>query len=793
MARKRASLQINSFSNGLITEANPLKEDPKSSYDEVNMELLHDGSRIKRRGFDFEDSYQTIDSDYSIGTNQQLYTSIFKWDNAGGDPDKSLLVVQIGLHLAVYDLDTTPVSSAQIYSVKYDYSDWKDKFDFSVVDGLLVVTTGGVDIFVLEYDGSSITSTTERLKIRDLFGVQAFDGDIELTLASNVDYRPGTLTDEHVYNLRNQTFAAPRFGKNDEVLKDCITRFVTNSTSSTYSTSNSDEITALGLPEGTTSFSQTYGKYPSNSDSVIPYLYANPNDSDNRTIERYFAEDAVNSNLGTSQAPRGRFIIDALARGHSRMGVIRSLQSKHSELNYSVSSLPRDRTPGGPSLTEQFAGRVWFAGFIGDVLNGDANSPRLSSYVMFSQLVRDKTDIGKCYQAADPTSHVDSAIVDTDGGFIRIDGAYEIVALKVYHSSLFVFAKNGVWRISGTSSTPFSATNYEVNRISHYGCEAGSSVVAVDNSIYYWSRESIQQISQDQYGVWNSNNITVDTIKSIYRLIDSNERKNCFGYYNPYDRKIRWIYNTNTVSKSYGEELILDLDFGAFTYNKIAKMTDDFPLVTCISENQPYKENSVVETVTAGGATVTVGGSTLTSEVVYRSGSKNTAIYLVIEGVSPTVTYSFANYTDSDLYDWSSSGTDYTYDAYIIAAFTTGGEPRSRKQIPYLHAYFYRTETGFDGSLNPVGASSCLFSTYWSWTDNIAANKWSSPRQAYRYRRSYTPTGPSDPYETGDTIIYSKNKVRGFGRSFAFKFEAEDGKDLHIYGWAFDLLANSEE
>src|SRR3546814_9515593 len=78
----------------------------------------------------------------------------------------------------------------------------------------------------------------------------------------------------------------------------------------------------------------------------------------------------------------------------------------------------------------QYSGRIFYSGFPGTLIDGDTSSPKMSSYVLFSQLVTDATSIVACYQRNDPTSSDQSDLLDTDGGFIRIEGAFNMVGLR---------------------------------------------------------------------------------------------------------------------------------------------------------------------------------------------------------------------------------------------------------------------------------------------------------------------------------------------------------------------------
>src|SRR5690606_40785353 len=91
--------------------------------------------------------------------------------------------------------------------------------------------------------------------------------------------------------------------------------------------------------------------------------------------------------VGTHRAPMGHFIIDALHRGQSRLAEAAYLRALHG-LSYPINDLPFDSTKGGARFVAEYAGRVFYSGFSDIVYGPDSKSPKLSSYVLFSQLVR---------------------------------------------------------------------------------------------------------------------------------------------------------------------------------------------------------------------------------------------------------------------------------------------------------------------------------------------------------------------------------------------------------------------
>lgn len=99
----RTTLNIQMPSAGLNTELSDLADAPQYSKDELNMDILSDGSRARRLGLEYERGYKLsrVSAAESIddGTGQVVKIhkgfSCYEWTNYKGD-GQSLLVVQIG-------------------------------------------------------------------------------------------------------------------------------------------------------------------------------------------------------------------------------------------------------------------------------------------------------------------------------------------------------------------------------------------------------------------------------------------------------------------------------------------------------------------------------------------------------------------------------------------------------------------------------------------------------------------------------------------------------------------------
>ena len=110
----------------------------------------------------------------------------------------------------------------------------------------------------------------------------------------------------------------------------------------------------------------------------------------------------------------------------------------------------------------------------------------------------------------------------------------------------------------------------------------------------------------------------------------------------------------------------------------------------------------------------------------------------------------------------------------------------------YIFFYFNKTEDGYlvSGSdLVLKNQSSCLVQAQWNWANSAASGKWGTQFQAYRLPRLYIPSGSSDPHDTGQGVIATKNKLRGSGKTLSLKIESQTGKDMKILGWALQATA----
>lgn len=748
MPKQGQRAEVNTFIQGLITEASPLNFPPNASKKEENFELFRDGTRKRRYGMDYEAGYVFRQTN-TYGTINTVVPGFntYVWEAVGGKTGRDFLVVQIGAVLYFYNLAVTPLSTGYIGLFDLGASGssggigWslggkrEVRYSFTAVSGQLVIASNTASIFVVKFDPNYTTPETAfntsqvGIRVRDIWGVSTASALAD----SNPYYRPTSFDILHTYNLQNQSWSAARQGG------------------------------AGSFVDPATAFFTTYNVYPANSEVVWTGLQFQPVVGTNPPFERLYFNLYAESFGSAAPAAKGHFVIDLLDRGQSRKAAYQdnySYNNSYAPDPALMSVTKVDRTPDGASVTVKYAGRVFYAGFSGDVIEGDARGPTLNNYIFFTQLIKSGEEIGKCYSAGDPVSRDGSDIVDTDGGFVKIAEATTIYAMEVIGNDLIVLADNGVWAVSGGGDYGFTATNYKVAQLSSFGCLSPNSVILQGDAVLYWSQSGIFSVSRDKYNQLIATNITKATIQDLYDAIPLASKKLVTGTYDDTLKKARWVYKTGSLftNTSATYELILDFDINNFCLNTI--------------KNVPACSVEVIK------------------PIYYKA----RIFYLAITNalVGNTYNFTFSEYRDTTFVDWKSvNGVGVDAKAFMLTGAQIAGDSAVYKQTPYLVMHFMKTEKITDTNGVPLNQSSCKFRTYWDWATNDNSNKVSELQEAYRYRMPYFANLPDQTYDNGFEMVTTKNKVRGRGRAFALYLETSPLKDCHVTGWNLTINGNA--
>ena len=821
----KSSIERNSFVRGLITEATALTFPENAAIDLQNFELNRDGSIKRRLGMAIEGTGTTIDTERTATSVGNYAIQTYKWTNVNNDPTLSIGVIQIGNRLWFTDLFCDTLStcmlgtdaSGNIQPVVFDTSilpvsiSGNEPMSFASIGGVLVVASKEMDYPVyLEYKGEedgvgAVNASAIRIKVRDLWGV--FDG-----LA--VDERPVTLSEEHKYNLYNQGW----IGSNTAVTQS----YVRSSTSTTpvtlYQlypnlfpggpTSNIKTVTKSLIKNqyrGGTSreyyqiekLKELYGSsltgdvevaappgavkgYPANCD--IRFIGNSTNSSGDPIFDPDLLDLAGTTN---SPAPRGKYLIDAFDRGASRVD------------KSGVALTEADSENGNISQVASYANRLFYTGVESDIEEAQEESPDYTGCLFFTQSIQNFQQFEKCYQAADPTSEDDFALVATDGGFIKIAEAANIVKLVVARASLVVIAENGVWEITGPDGV-FKADEYSISQVTNIGCSSPDSVVVAEDTVIYWAEGGIYALTADQVsGKLNAQNITETTIQSFYNDIANVAKTFVKGRFDSVNRKITWLYNDEdtyngvTFARKYNKELVYDTVLQAFYVRAIGDSSEGKYLAAYI-ETENFVVVNDVQSVVVDGEQVQVNGEDVVVTTPTRGRGNSVTKYLTLAptGVGSTYEFSFSLYGQVDYLDWGEVDSP----AYLVTGYELGGDTQRGKQVPYLTMHFNRSETGFeevDGELEAVNPSSCKVQAQWDFADSATSGKWGTQFEAYRLLRNFIPESAEDGFDYGYSVITTKTKIRGSGVAVSFKFETSAANDCQIIGWGMPLTGEA--
>jgi hypothetical protein len=724
---------VNNFVRGLITEASELTFPESASVDELNCDLRRDGTRRRRLGVEREDDWGS--STFQIFDTTRVANG--DWFNVAGNPELEFLVVQIDNILYFYDKNQLPYSRQQktnsvaLSPYEHPTSLGAENSDcqFTSIKGKLVVSSPEINTIVVDYDEATqaFSVTQINFRVRD-FEFQAPDTSIYFTAL-------GYSTDAIVYDTLNSGWAEANNGR------------------AGYN--------ALSYYRSTRG-----GGYPP---LTMPWFAGKDSTElqDTNELEKIAG--------GTSLSGNGRYILDFFNQNRQA-----AVAADGGAYGFAITTSLNKVINSRFSCVEAFSGRVFYAG---------VNSPDDGGKVLFSKVIESNNDFGICHQLNDPTSEYFSDLLSTDGGVIDIPDAINIKKLYASQSSIFVFAENGVWQISGVDGV-FSATAYSVNRVSRVGILSAGSFVAAESTPFWWSRFGIHTLTTDSVSLQGSEqNLTIPTIQSFWDEIGVDEKEQVKGVYDSINKKIYWAYpdNNEPLQSKLNNFLILDIPLGAFYPWKISDQpaTPFYPrtdYVVGVAFYSGYGHGSRIDNVIQNADNIVIStGENVVVEVPTAVRTGDAAIVLLTRQVSDRMT--MAAFTSTEFVDWPETGRPGAYTSFAETGYDFIGDLIVKKNAPYLVVYSRLTEEGFTGNevdgYETVRPSSLLVSTSWDFKETFT-----TPQQAYRLKQTVV-VNPNDltEFDYPESVITTRLKLRGHGRSMRIRYESEPGKDFLLLGW----------
>ena len=744
------------FIQGLVTEASPLTFPENASIDEENFVLNRDGSRSRRLGLDYENGFAKVASGFSAVDLQASKQSFHKWESPGGDTTVAIGIIRIKNKFWFANLLAASPSAALLNGGSPITLGGLSNADIEIdiINNKAVIVSSDLsNPVVLIYTPSSQAVSTAgiTIEIRDIYGVN--DG-----LA--IDDRPETLSNSHKYNLRNQGWSE---------------KIVTDSTA---------------FPDALEYTKDVLDVYPSNADDATLGKNSNSAEED---FDKYNPNNLEKNSVSLFETAKGSSIINAFNRGGSRSAL------------YDI-PVPTDQETGNISTVAAYAQRLFYSGVASSISGGDSKSPNYSGFIFFSKIIRNQDDFGKCYQDLDPTNPDLNDLVSSDGGTIQIPDINKVVKIVASQSSVLVFAENGVWEVYGDTGG-FIATSFQVSKISTNGVSNPNSIVDVNGSFIYWSKAGIYMLAPESATArYAAKSVSLKTIQTLFLNIPDIGRNNCKGYFDEKENRVRWLFNdlstysTNNYISKYNKELILDLTLSAFYLNKFSDIPDvtipNSPFVADYIDIPGYVISTAASDVVAGTDTVThtSSGTVIVTEDIEANRVTQFG-YLTMMGSSWTITKAQST-TFKDWVTESTSGVNYS--SFLITGYELFDDVMRKKQATYLYVYLTKTEDGFTAAGSGTGAhftlnnqSSCRIQAQWNWANSGTGGKWGNEFEAYKLLRNYTPTGATDKFDTGDSVVVTKNKLRGTGKALSLKIQSSEGKDMKLLGWAIPVTGQS--
>lgn len=497
-----------------------------------------------------------------------------------------------------------------------------------------------------------------------------------------------------------------------------------------------------------------------------------PSDLTKRLTHPWYAGKDENGNYssaewekiygGTTLTGNGHYVLDFFTKNRQAVSGITGL------------SKPTDTETTRFRCCESFSGRVFYAG---------VDSSENAGTILFSKLVDTVDDLGICHQQNDPTAEYESDLLDTDGGEIKIPDAVKIQRLYAYQNSLFVFAENGIWQISGVDGV-FRASSYSVNRVTRIGLLQPETFVEAEGVPFWWSRFGIHTLQTDPVsGQGQEQNLTIPTIQTFWDDIDADVKLKVTATYDGISKRIYWAYpdEDDPVEAKLNNFLILDVPLRAFYPWKVSDQASNTDCIVGMAFYSGYGARELELDVTANNGVddvVTSAGDDVISTRISSFTTGDPAIVLICrDGTTNQLT--FGGFSGTGFQDWG----DTNYSSYAETGYDFVGDVVTKKSAPYIVTYCRLTEEGFTGTevagYESIRPSSLFVSSAWDFNDTFGQRQ-----QAYRLKFPVVVDPDNlDVFGYPESVITSRLKVRGTGRSVRIRYESEEGKDFLLLGW----------
>lgn len=338
------------------------------------------------------------------------------------------------------------------------------------------------------------------------------------------------------------------------------------------------------------------GKYPSNS--TVWWAFRRPIELGTKEPPKTYLEVFDPSlrhqvTTGNSPAPKGHYILKAFRQDRSAVSGVGGM---------SVDDAGAFR----PSCVAFYAGRVFYSG---------VNTVGFNTKVYFSQILEKASDAQRCYQSLDPTAEDLRDLLASDGGVVNIPEMSEVYYLHAMGQSLYVFARNGVWSISGSGGIGFRANDFSVSKVSGIPSISSMSFVSVEGAPVWWNQTGVYTIAMDGNGQSAVRSLTEDTIKQFFDTIPTENKTYVKGAYDPLLKRAQWVYRSDPIvdiADRWKYDTILNLDTSTGAWYVFTPAPADRVELLGIFDVEGHKTSQEFKQAVVGADDVVVGDDTVT-------------------------------------------------------------------------------------------------------------------------------------------------------------------------------------
>lgn len=387
--------------------------------------------------------------------------------------------------------------------------------------------------------------------------------------------------------------------------------------------------------------------------------------------------------------------------------------------------ISKDEELTRPQSIAFFANRAFYSTYQTDLF---------SNHIFFSQMEDLYNNAGKCYMTNDPTSEFQNGILATDGGYLTLPEADNILDLVVVKDKLVALCNNSVYAIYG--SPYFKATSYGVKKIADVGIAAKGCYTIVGETIVFAGYEGLYSFNiEEQNGNLISTNFSNEKIKSFYNSLTKEQKENIKIDYNNYDKTLQILLNKNNnlTPDTYDTVLIYDFDLEAFYMYDIDQ----------------YEDLQILD---------------FFNEYFYNKDKPNSFLYYDnITGGYGTLSESKDTYKDFDI-----SNPD-SFPCSLESNYINFEDVMRMKAVKMLEVWTNNEDNNFCEAFVKYDSSV------------LGTKKWSKPENIYRLQP-----------KTNGLVHVHQQMCRGNGLFFKLRFESNQDKPCHIIGWSLTVTGNNQ-